>query len=98
MLLDEVEGGGIPEAGGPPVAEQDLVALGEVEEIAQPGADLADHRLDRLLAVAGPEVVRGIRRKGLDLRSSHLGGAGAESAIAREEFSRDADVRDVGHM
>ena len=43
-------------------------------------------------------LIDSIRRKGLDLRSSHLGGAGAESAIAREEFSRDADVRDVGHM
>ena len=46
----------VPEAGRPPVAEHDLVAVGEREELAHAGAHPADLRLDRLLAVAGAEV------------------------------------------
>ena len=35
---NQPEGGGVPEAGRPPVAEDDLVAVGEREELAHAGA------------------------------------------------------------
>ena len=38
LLLDQPERGGVPEAGRPPVAEDDLVAVGQREELAHPGA------------------------------------------------------------
>ena len=43
LRFDETERGGVPEAGGPAVAKQHLVALWEAEEIAQSRANLPDH-------------------------------------------------------
>jgi hypothetical protein len=36
LLLDEPEGGGVPEAGGPAVAEHDLVAVGRENSSRKP--------------------------------------------------------------
>ena len=38
LLLDQPERGGVPEAGRPPVAEHDLVAVGQREQLAHAGA------------------------------------------------------------
>ena len=39
--LDEAEGGGVPEHGGAPVAEHDLIAVGEGEQLGEAIADPA---------------------------------------------------------
>ena len=41
-LVDQAEGGGVPERGGPAVAEHHLVSVGHREQLAQPGANPAD--------------------------------------------------------
>ena len=38
--LDQAEGGGVPEGGGAAVAQRDLIAVGQREQLAQAGADL----------------------------------------------------------
>jgi hypothetical protein len=48
-LADQAEGGGIPERGGATVAEHHLIALGQREQLAQPGPDPPDQRLHRHL-------------------------------------------------
>ena len=41
-LADQAAGGGVPERRRAAVAERDLVAVGQREQLAQAGADLAD--------------------------------------------------------
>ena len=50
-LAHEAGGGGVPEGGRSAVAEDDLVAVGQREELAQAGAHAADELPDRRLAV-----------------------------------------------
>ena len=74
-LVDEAEGGGVPEGGGPAVAEHHLVAVGNREQLPQPGADPADQVLDGRLPVRRAEQLgaRGHQRLqlfGPDLRRS----------------------------
>ena len=96
--LDEAEGGGVPEAGGAPVAEHHLVAVGQGEQRGQPGPQAAHHRLDRLLAVAGPEVGARGGGQGLHGLGADLGGPGAEPPVGGQEVGGDADVGGVGHV
>ena len=56
-LVDEPEGGGVPEAGGAAVAEQHLVAVGEGEQLGEPVAQRTHLELHAGLAVGGAEVV-----------------------------------------
>ena len=58
--LDEPERGRVPERGGAAVAEQDLVAVGEREEVGEAVADTAHDRAHAVAAVAG---ARGSRRR-----------------------------------
>ncbi len=55
--LDEPEDGRVPERGRAAVAEHDLVAVGEVQQLGEPVAQRADHEPDRGLAVARAQVV-----------------------------------------
>ena len=50
-LLDEPERGDVPEHRRAAVAEHDLPAVGQAEQVGQPGAHGADELLDRRLAV-----------------------------------------------
>ena len=50
--LDQPEGGDVPERGRAAVAEHDLPSVGEGEQLAQPGAHLADDVAHRCLPVA----------------------------------------------
>ena len=52
-VAHEPGGGGVPEGGGAAVAERDLVAVGQAEELAEAVADAADQVADRRLAVRG---------------------------------------------
>ena len=56
-LADEPGGGCVPEGGRAAVAERDLVAVRQAEELAQPDPDAGDQVLDRLLAVRGAHQV-----------------------------------------
>ncbi len=85
LLLDQAERGGVPEAGGPPVAEHDLVAVGEGEELAHAGAHPPDLRLHRLLAVAGAEVGRRDGGERVHLCGPDLGGPGPETAVRGQQ-------------
>ena len=52
-LAHEPGGGGVPEGGRAAVAERDLVAVGQAEELAEARAHAADQVADRRLAVRG---------------------------------------------
>src|SRR6476659_3395962 len=56
-LLDQAEGGDIPERGGSTVAQHDLPALRKREQLGQPRTNGADEVLDRSLAVRATEQV-----------------------------------------
>ena len=90
--LDEAEGGDVPEARGAAVAEHDLVAVGEREQLPQPAAEPAHDRPHRGLAVAGAEVARRRRRQRGHLLGAHLGGTAPEPPVGRLEGVGDADV------
>ena len=98
LLLNQPEGRGVPEAGRPPVAEHDLVAVGEREELAHAGAHPAHLSLDRLLAVAGAHVGGGDAGERVDLGRPDLGGAGPETAVGGQQFGGNGDVGDVWHV
>ncbi len=98
LAVDEAEGGRVPKAGGAPVPEGHLVAVGQGEEVAEPVPQAAHHRLDRLLPVAGPEEVTGPGRQAGDGLGADLGGARAEAPVGGEQVVRDGDVRGVGHV
>ena len=89
-LADEPERRGIPERRRPPVAEHHLVAVRQLEQLGQPGADARDERAHRRLPVAGAEDRRARRRERLDGACRHLGRAGAEPAVARAKLGGDA--------
>ncbi len=59
-LLDEPERRRVPERGGAAVAEQHLVAVGQVEQLGQPVAQRGDHEARRGLAVARAQVVAAV--------------------------------------
>ena len=73
--------GGVPEGRGPAVAEQDLVAVGQGEQLGQAVAQAPDHELDGRLAVAGAQVVGPGRRQRVDGLGADLGRPAAEPAV-----------------
>ena len=97
--FDEAEGGHVPEGRRAAVAEHDLVAVGEAEQLGQARSQAADEGLDRRLAVAGAEHRGGgpgERGHGL---GANLGRARAEAAVGRQQVGGDADISfwDAGH-
>ena len=95
-LADQAEGGDVPERRRAAVAEDDLVALGQGEEVAQALADLADEVLDRRLAVRGAEHRAAEGGEVVELLGAHLGGAGAEPSVGGQQLGRDGDGRGHG--
>src|SRR6185437_12809723 len=81
-LADEPGCGGIPEGGRPAVAQGDLVAVGQAEELTEPLTNPRDKVLDRRLAVRGPHQLVLTRQPGEGL-GPHLRGAAAEAAVGR---------------
>ena len=90
-VLDESEGRGVPEGRRPAVAEDDLVPLGQGEELGDAVAQPLDLGADRLLPVRRTQVGRGDRGERLDLGRADLARAGAEAPVGRLEVSRDLD-------
>ena len=91
-LADQAEGGDVPERGGAAVAEDDLVALGEAEQLGEALAHRADEVLHRRLAVRGAEHRAAERGEGLELLGADLGRAGAEPAVGGQEVGGDGDA------
>jgi hypothetical protein len=84
-VAHQAEGGDVPEGGGPAVAQDDLVALGEAEQVGDALAHGADEVLHRGLAVRGAEDRGAQRGEVLDLLRADLAGAGAEAAVPGQE-------------
>src|SRR5690606_13083681 len=82
--LDEREGGRVPERGRAAVAEHDLVALRQAEELAEARAHPAHELLDRLLPVRGAEQLRMGLKVG-ELLGPDLRRPAAETSVGREQ-------------
>ena len=94
--VDQPEGGGVPERGGAAVAEQDLVAVGQGEQLGEAVAQLGDHELHRRLAVAGAEVVG--RRRRPARRRPRGGPWTGRSRSGRRAGRRSVGDGDVGEV
>ena len=98
LVLDQAEGGGVPEAGGPAVAEHHLVAVGEGEELRRPPRTRPTCDLTVFWRWLVPEVGGGDLGQGGDLLGADLGGPGSEAAVGGPELGGDGDVGGVGHV
>ena len=79
--LDQAEGGRVPEGGRAAVAERDLVALGQREQLGKTRANLAHEPLDGLLAVGGSHQRRAVAGQALERLGPHLRGTAAEAPV-----------------
>ena len=95
-LVDEPEGEGVPEHRGAAVAEDDLVAVGQAEELGEAVAQRADHEADAALSVTGAEVGGGGGGEGGDGLGTDLGRAAAEAAVGGQQLGGDRDVERGG--
>ena len=89
--LDQPARGGVPEGRRPAVAERDLVPVGRAEQLAQPGADLADERLDRLLPVRGAHR-RGPLAQPRERLRADLRGTAAEAPVRGLQLGWDRQL------
>ena len=92
-LLDEAERCGIPERGGPAVAENDLVAVGNAEQFAEAGLHARDQVLDRRLAVGGADDRGTCSREVGQLLGAHLGRAAAETSVGGQQVTGNCQLR-----
>ena len=92
LALDQPEGRHVPERRGAAVAQHDLVAVGEREQLGQSRADPAHDVADRRLAVRGAHQARPGRREGVEVARLDLGGTCAEPAVRGLEVGRDLQV------
>ncbi len=90
-LADQAECRGVPERGGAAVAEDDLVARGQREELREARPDPGDQRLHRLLPVRGAHQGAGCGQRG-ELLGAHLGGSAAEAPVDGLEVGGDREV------
>ena len=91
--IDEAGCRGVPERGGPAVAEHDLVAVGEGEEVGDAGADATDELLHGRLAVRCAEQARPLRLEVRELLGTDLRRAAAESTVGGQEVAGDHEAR-----
>ena len=96
-LAHEAERRDVPERRRAAVAEDDLVALGQAEQVGQALPDRADEVPDRGLAVRGAEQRGAQAGEVVDLLGSHLGGPGAEPAVLGQQVGGDRGRRSLGH-
>ena len=93
---DKRRAGDVPERAGAAVAQHDLIAVGNLEEIRQAFADGADHLLDRGLAVRGAQKIARARIERLDLLRTDFARPRAETSILRKHVGRN--VHSVRHV
>ena len=92
-LLDQPEDRRVPEGRGPAVAEHDLVAVGQGEDLGQQVAQARDHELHGRLAVAGAQELGPGGGQGVHRLRTDLGRPAAEAAVGRLEVVGDGDCR-----
>lgn len=92
LVLDQAVGRDVPERGGPAVAEDDLVAVGELEQLADALTHLADQVLHRRLAVGGAQQGRAGRGQRVQRFRPHLGGTRTETTVGGLDVSRNPDL------
>jgi hypothetical protein len=80
-LAHEAGGGGVPEGGRAAVAQDDLVAVGQREELGQAGAHAADELLDGRLAMRGAHQGRARAREVGELLGADLRRPAAEAPV-----------------
>ena len=90
-VLDQPERRRVPEGGRPAIAEDDLVALGQREQLGDAVAQPLDLGAHGLLPVRRTEIGGGDRRERLHLGRAHLARARAEASVGGFEVSRDLD-------
>ncbi len=90
--LDQPAGRGVPEGRRAAVAERYLVAGGRAEELGEAGADLADERLDGLLAVGGAHHRGAVLREVRERLRADLGGTAAEAPVGGLQLGRDRQL------
>jgi hypothetical protein len=87
-LLDQAERGRVPERRRAAVAEDDLVAVGQLEQLGQAVAQRRHHEAHGRLPVARAQVVgRGGRQGGHGL-GPDLGRPGPEPPVAGQQVGR----------
>jgi hypothetical protein len=96
-LADKAERGDVPEGGRAAVAEDDLIALRETEQVGQTFADLTHEVPDRGLAVRGSEHRTTERGQVGDLLGANLAGPAAESTVLGQELGGDGQRGGVSH-
>ena len=89
---DQAEDRRVPERRRPAVAEDDLVAVRQVEEVAQALADLTDQSLDRGLPVRGAHDRRAVGHERLQRLRADLGRPAAEPSVGGQELGGDGDA------
>ena len=92
LLLHEAEGCNIPERGGTADAEDNLVALGRAEELAEALADRAHEVLDGGLPVGRAQNGFRRRRERIDLFLPDLGWPGSEPSVPGQEVGGNSDA------
>lgn len=98
-LADEAEGGCVPERGGAPVAEHDLPALAQAEQLVQALPHRTDEVLHRRLPMRRAEQVAVGLGEREHLFGAHLGRATSEPSVGRQQIARDDDGAGIyGHM
>ena len=95
-LAHEPGGGGVPEGGGAAVAEDDLVAVGQREELGQARAHATDELLDRRLAVRGAHQGRARAREVGELLGADLRRPAAEAPVGGLDGGGDLECSGGG--
>ena len=90
--VDQPEGGHVPEQGSATVAQGDLVAVGQGEQLTQAGPYPADHRADRRGPVAGAQVGPGVGGQGVHGALGDLRRPAAEAAVAGQQVGGQTDI------
>ena len=95
LLLDQPEGRDVPERRRAAVAEHDLVAVGQREQVGQPGPHPADEVAHRRLAVRGAHQRRAGRGERVEVRGLDLRRSGTEAPVGGQQVG--GDLEGVGH-
>ena len=88
-LVDERVRREVEEGDRATVAEDDLIPLGQAEQVSQAVAYAVNQVPDGSLAVRGAHQAVSAGRESLEATLGHLGGARAESSVGRQQVSRN---------
>ena len=84
LLANESEGRRVPEYGRATVAENYLVAVGELEQLAQACANATDQLANRFLPMRRAQQLWGRGDQCVDCLWADLGGSAAKATVLRQ--------------